>query len=204
MAVKWSLVWLEKEKLHSHIQEREIGWLWELQAGEEEEAPSRGTWTCLKTGHMIIKVQQGQLKSAALGLRQFHTWVQRGRGTQSRPMEKDLWVLMHEKQPARSTVTFSTSREMRWAERGRWLYPSTLPSWGLIWSNVSRPGALNTRRMQSCWRESRGETLRSKGLDNLSNEERLRELSLLIGEVSWEFSLLPSSTWRDLTTRMDF
>lgn len=97
MAVKWSLVWLEKEKLHSHIQEREIGWLWELQAGEEEEAPSRGTWTCLKTGHMIIKVQQGQLKSAALGLRQFHTWVQRGRGTQSRPMEKDLWVLMHEK-----------------------------------------------------------------------------------------------------------
>ena len=73
-------------------------------------------------------------------------------------------------QHGRPTVSWVALKK-RWpAGKGRWLFPSTQLLGGPIWSTVCRPGASSTGLTWNSWSKSRG------GLEDLSYEERLREL----------------------------
>ena len=77
---------------------------------------------------------------------------------------------------------------------------------GHIWSAVSRPGAPSAGRMRSCWTRCRGWPWRwSKGW----NTSPVRTGWWAWPSLAWrregsgETSLLPSSTWRELTRRRE-
>ena len=60
------------------------------------------------------------------------------------------WKVWHEPallclQPARTTVSWASSKEGQPAGQGRWLSLSTLPSWSPIWSTASKPEAPSTK-----------------------------------------------------------
>lgn len=79
--------------------------------------------------------------------------------------------------PAIKILCNSAPEEVWPAWWGSGLFHTALLSWGPFWSNMSRHGAPNTRRMWSCW-VCRRAMKRFRGLEHLTCEEFLKESGL--------------------------
>jgi len=93
------------------------------------------------------------------------------------------WASSEHPQPRRPAVSWAASKE-GWPA-GRWtgLSPSSLPLWGPIWNTVTKPGAPNTGKMQSCCRGFRRgyawSAVSSSGLlDTRESWKNLRESNM--------------------------
>jgi len=73
----------------------------------------------------------------------------------------------------------------------RWLSPSALPSWGLMWSAVSRLGPPTRTDVELLETVQRRAIKMLKGLEHLSCEDRLRNLGLFSLGKRRETSLWP-------------
>ena len=86
-----------------------------------------------------------------------------GRTWESWWMKSWSWASSMYLEPRRPSVSWDTSKKGWPARRGRWLSLSTLPSWGLIWSTMSRPGVPITQNWGSWIRFTGGPTKISVG-----------------------------------------
>ena len=142
--------------------------------------------TCVKViPDMYTNWEKNSLKVALL------------RRTQVSWLTKNLmWASSVHLQSRKQMVSWIPSEEQWSAGTGKWLSPSTLPLWGLIWSTVSRSGSPRTGKMWSCWRGSRWGPWRwSKCCSTTPMKIGWRNwaFSTWEREGCWETSLWPSS-----------